>query len=547
MSTVGSREEMLEALQKAKQAMARRVHAAAPAEAPEGTGALQVRQDSATSRPRPPPAASEAKDNRSHFFDTWCRKIEMFVADPTKTVLELPKELAPNDRRELHSLAEKYNLSHQSRGTGAVRQLVLKKDSLHYRMPDARPENIEALKQNAGEKQSKFHLRRMRRDPDAAIGSIGAFGDEATANMVRRLDRATDEYRRAVEVGYTHEELLSLEAGETVEEILRRTDATGPAGVADHEATVNSSNNNNNSSDTLPVSINTAGEAAHHIGTGKKGPVAYDEVCLRCGSRARVDYDVQKWECNGYCAQCTMQTIWKLVEVHDAAEELVIPTATADRKRGRQEMEMNAPSPVQEPEEIDKDNGEDDTITVEDVVDMASMNDFSAADINWIRRFARHHQPLESKNILSDHIVFCIEFDDLFSMRIFRAFLTPKEITQEAVEQKRSKDEPKTTTEEREEDHTAWFVLLREVKAAGVPLSTLLEELAACVPEGYDRLAIAFPNMSVYGTEATCVCLIRPGAMREGGLEEMQRKYGRHSVRFAHELGALLRKDGEPA
>ncbi|PWU98286.1 putative R3H domain containing protein [Trypanosoma cruzi] len=542
MSAAGSREEMLEALQKAKQAMARRVPVVTLQETPSEGGELQL-QDAETqpsfSRPRPH-VPSEAKTNRSHFFDTWCRKIEMFVADPTKTVLELPNDLAANDRRELHSLAEKYNLSHQSRGSGATRQLVLKKDALHYRMPDARPDNIETIKQNAGSKQSKFHLRRFLQDPDAAVGSIGAFADEATANMVRRLDRATDEYRRAVELGYSQEELLAIEAGESVEEILRRGGDGRlllPSAVEQASGDVGS---------VPSVATHGGNEALHGVPPDNRKGKIYEEVCLRCGTRAHVDYDVQKWECNGYCAQCATQTIWKLVELDGVKEELVHPSFKRDRKRNFQEMEMEAAPAMREPEEIDKDNDEDDTITVEDVVDMASMNDFCAADVNWIRSFATHHQPRGSGNILSAHIVFCIEFEDLFSMRIFRDFLSLEDKKHAMKERKRTREES-NAADQKDKGHCGWFLRLCEVKETGVPLSTLLEEISLCIPERYDCLAVAFPNMSVYGAVASCVCLIQSNKVEESSLEILQRKYGKRSIQFARDLCAVLLNGGETA
>lgn len=537
MSTTGSREEMLEALQKAKQAMSRRVLAGEQKET--SAADVDVPQFNSTADDTPAhqraraQVRSEAKENRSHFFDTWCRKIEMFIADPTKTLLELPKELAPNDRRELHALAEMYNLSHHSRGSGATRQLMLKKDALHYRMPDARPSSVDAIKQSAVSKQSKFHLRRALGDPNAAPGSIGTFVDGATADMVRRLERATDEYRRAVEVGYTQEELLALEAGQTVEEVLRlpgvSEGAAPPAAVTAH--------NTGSVSPQLPA----GGADGTAIALGKR-KVSYDEVCLRCGAQARVDYDVAKWECNGYCARCATQTVWRLVEVDAGAEEAVYAASNANNKRSRYEFESVVQPAEQQPEEIDKNNDEDDTVTVDDLVDMASMNDFCAEDINWIRLFAGHHMS-NGENVLSKHIVFCIQFEDLFGMRIFRDFLSPRDVNESMDKQKRQRVEEDTANDQQATARTAWFVRLCEIKEANVLLSTLLEEVGSCIPEGYSRLAVAFPNMSVYGTAATCVCLIRPSSLQESSLESMQKRYGRRGICYGRELSLVLNSD----
>ncbi|EAN80129.1 R3H domain containing protein, putative [Trypanosoma equiperdum] len=553
MAATGSREEMMEALNKARQAMARRVptptastvQSSSEHDPSANVGVLQIYDAADTSlcrHARP----SEAKDNRAHFFETWCKKIEVFVADPTKTTLELPPELCANDRRELHNLAEKYNLSHHSRGTGATRHLVLKKDALHYRMPDAAPANIEAIKRDPGTKESKFHLRRVKQNPEAPAGSMGAFGDETTAAMVHRLVRATDEYRRAVNVGYTQDELLAFETGESVEGILRS------GGERDAQPATNADVEDPTGLCASPPRARITGGAdyearAKDSSAGEKSKAVYDEMCLRCQTRSRVDYDIQKWDCNGYCAKCTAQTIWKLVEVENSTG-----MRSAQRKHTREEFEKAdeaLPQEVQQPEEIDKDNDEDDTITVEDVVDMASMNDFSAADVNWIRRFAVHHSSKEVCCSLSTHIVFCIEFNDLLTMRIFRPFLKLQGSTDSSDEKKRTKNECGASSDGSTltETHGAWFVWLREVKPAGVALSTLLDELAGCTPEGYDRLCVAFPNMSVYGTEASCVCLVKPGVLNMEGLQAMRQKYGEQNFRLAQELEVALAGDSKPA
>ncbi|KAG8348634.1 R3H domain [Trypanosoma vivax] len=540
MASTGSREEMMDALLKARQAMASRVRAAAEVPGQEtatSAGALQL-HDVAKSLGRPASQMSEARENRGHFFDTWSQKIKMFIADPTKTVLELPSDLCANDRRELHGLAEAYNLSHHSHGTGASRRLVLKKDSLHYRMPDAAPVDVESLKKSSGEKQSKFHLRRVRQDPGAAAGSLGAFGDEATAEKVSRLVRATDEYRRAVEVGYSQEELLAIEDGCTVERLL----CSGPNEWHAPQESGQDVVSPANSAPGAPRLCPPATQKAQTSAAGKRA-ASYDEVCLRCGSRARVNYDVQKWECNGYCAKCAMQTIWKLVEVSGDSTT----TAGAGHKRDRSDADVGPPIKEPEPEEIDKDNDEDDALTVDDVVDMASMNDFCAADVNWIRRFAEHHQSRGKSDGVSAHLVFCIEFEDLLSMRIFRKFIAAPETTQIAGGSDKVKSENAAATVPSSEPHETWFVRLCEAKSAGVVLATLLEELSTSIPGGYDRLSIAFPNASVYGTATSCICLVHPGELQTEIFGAMQRKYGTQSVFCARDLRSVLACDKGPA
>nr|CCC95749.1 unnamed protein product [Trypanosoma congolense IL3000] len=550
MAATGSREEMMQALNKARQAMARRLPVSESADNAETSpddgsrgdlGVLQVYDIPETALHRQS-RISEAKDNRAYFFETWCRKIEMFIADPTKTTMELPADLCANDRRELHTLAEKYNLSHHSRDVGAARHLVLKKDALHYRMPDAAPEDIESIKRDAGTKESKFHLRRVRQDPNAPAGSLGAFGDEATAAMVHRLARATDEYRKAVNVGYSQEELLAQENGESIERILCRPEEQHGRPTSEERTGCPSGLCITPPQKTVGVNVDPTAHPKSLATDGNVG-VVYDEMCLRCKTRSRVEYDIQNWNCNGYCKNCAAHTVWRLVEVEGNAMAL-----GAQLKRAREECESGAVVPSSEPmrpEEIDKDNDEDDTITVEDVVDMASMNDFSAADVNWIRAFAVHHSSKANNGALSSHIVFCIEFNDLLTMRIFRHYLNQEERPSEDSDLKRVRSGHETSSDVPLHigSKEAWFVKLREVRTAGVALSTLLDELADCTPERYDRLCVAFPNMSVYGTAASCICLIQPGFLKTGSLEAMQRKYGKENFCFARALGAILGND----
>lgn len=81
--------------------------------------------------------AQRSEKDRAAMLQSWSAKVEEFVNDATLTRMELPNLLSGGDRRELHELAAKYNLSHSSVGSGTQRRLVLSKDALFYRGSNA--------------------------------------------------------------------------------------------------------------------------------------------------------------------------------------------------------------------------------------------------------------------------------------------------------------------------------------------------------------------------------------------------------------------------
>eukprot|EP00760_Papus_ankaliazontas_P005700 PhM_4_TR12727/c0_g1_i1/m.98080 len=78
-------------------------------------------------------------EDRPRFVSTWAQILAEFVRDPERTRYECPSGLNGEDRKELHGLAAKYNLSHHSEGHGVDRRLILTKDSLFFRIGMQQP------------------------------------------------------------------------------------------------------------------------------------------------------------------------------------------------------------------------------------------------------------------------------------------------------------------------------------------------------------------------------------------------------------------------
>lgn len=211
-----------------------------------------------------------ARDNQKEFARHYLHVIKRFVMDKTKHELELPN-LDGFDRLVVHAIAEKCNLSHRSEGIGEHRLLRLKKDELFFQKPEAVEEiNIEDILLKVGEKESKFHLRRVvvalapaadagadlkkgsnnsrtekqesgRRNGvpvrTVQVGQIGSYGDEEALEKIERFRRATDDYLYATDVGYGTEELLLQreDNGNSSDEIRDREKVGGGGGLSIEE------------------------------------------------------------------------------------------------------------------------------------------------------------------------------------------------------------------------------------------------------------------------------------------------------------------------
>ncbi|KAG5474501.1 hypothetical protein LSCM1_03287 [Leishmania martiniquensis] len=541
--------------------------------------------------------ALSVKENQMQFVRHYYRLLLAFIEDKSKYELELPN-LSSLDRVVVHALAEKCNLSHESSGDRADRVMHVKKDILFFQNPEAaRQISLDDIVEKVSWKESKFQIRYVRSANPAqvAIGDIGSYADEDALEKIERFRRATDEYRHARDMGYTHQELLLAEAGAAdgqvgavpgrLEEILSRPDTTsipaitmGPASAA-------------TASPSLPLSPSTstiaaamarskAAAATHAAKAAAAAPTTlHDEVCRTCGTRVRLDGPPQGWKCNHYCAHCTRQTIWCLEEVRTREE----PAKRHKRQRDegaspaedggeRGYWHRGGPAVEEIDRELDESDGSvrrsrsqrggssdaeedtDEALTVEDVVEMAATNDFSAKDTNWLREFASRKTAR-----VTDQIAFCIDFSDLTEARVFRRYdgvATPSEAA-------------------------CWYVVLREVRELSLTVADLVGELlneaftdllsadrlddakgtAAAPPveaihteeaekRAMDHLGIAFPNLSVYGTECVAVCQLRPFVrwatvprlpIHQEALQQLRQRYGARHVYTTQSLQEAVR------
>ncbi|CAC9505160.1 conserved hypothetical protein [Leishmania infantum JPCM5] len=550
--------------------------------------------------------ALHAKENQMRFVRHYHRLLLAFIEDKSKYELELPN-LSSLDRMVVHALAEKCNLSHESTGDRADRVMHLKKDILFFQNPEAAKQvNLDDIIERVSWKESKFQIRYVRSANPAqvAIGDIGSYADEDALEKIERFRRATDEYRHATDMGYTQQELLLAEAGikgegadaadgegyavsGRLEGILSRPDTSStPAITTGPVPAVTSSPPPPLSSSTSTIAAAMArSKATAAANAAKEAATAttiyYDEVCRTCGSRARLGGSPQGWRCSHYCAHCTRQSIWCLEEVPIKEEPAKHHKRRRDRASSAEDGGESGRRRRGEPavEEIDREEGEDDdavrhsgsrsrgssgeedadeALTSEDVVEMAATNDFSAKDMNWLREFASR-----GTAHVADQIAFCIDFGDLTEARVFRRYGGAAAPSEDAC----------------------WYVVLREVRELSLTVSDLVRELlnetfvdlsSAAAQDGderttsapaveaihteeaeeraMDHLGIAFPNLSVYGTDCVAVCQLRPAVrwasvprlpIREEALHHLRQRYGARHVFPTQSLEEAVRRAAE--
>lgn len=561
-------------------------------------------------------SAVNAQEGRLQFVRHYHRLLLAFIEDKSKYELELPN-LSALDRVVVHALAEKCNLSHESAGGKSDRVMHLKKDILFFQHPEAAQHvNLEEIIEKVSWKESKFQIRYVRAANPAqvAVGDIGSYADEEALEKIERFRRATDEYRHATDMGYTQQELLLAEAGAStsatdpsdaseaqglavpgrLEEILSRPDGAGaaagspvPPPPASPTAGPTPTGGSADTS-TIAVAMAKSKAAAAAARTSSAAAAAtiktvHDEVCRSCGTRVRLDGPPQGWKCSHFCAHCTRQTIWSLEEVKVRDEA---PAKASKRHRDAGQGDdggAGARRRRAEPavEEIDREDGAEeegpgtasrprsrslssedsegaDALTAEDVVEVAATNDFSAKDTNWLRDFA-----CRPTARLAEQIAFCIDFADLTDARLFRRY------------------DAATS----ESSTRCWYVVLREVRALSLSVSDLLRVLLSeafaapaasnaggaappleGVPEpiqseaaearAMDHVGIAFPNLSVYGTECVAVCQLRPAVrwaatpqlpVQEAALQQLRQRYGAAHVFPTASLAEAVQHAGEAA
>ena len=166
------------------------------------------------------------------------------------------------------------------------------------------------------------------------------------------------------------------------------------------------------------------------------------------------------------------------------------------------------------------DDGEDDIeLTLEDVADLFTLNDFSVQDTEWLKSFAREIDALPGHSI-GRHLFFCIEFDDLLTSPSFHHFL-------------------------KADGTPAVFLYLTEV--AGAPtltVSAILQRLVDTLGVASENMLVAVPAVSIYGGKMTCVARIHGQALPSGyaeRLRQMQAELGQKHMRWGECLASVLK------
>lgn len=340
---------------------------------------------------------SAAKDDRAHFVTTWAGKVEAFVNDSTKTTFELPADLTGFDRKTLHQLATKYNLSHHSVGQGRERHLVLKKDELFYRA-DMRPTDasLDGLK----ERPLTHRERQAKREEEAAQESEKAqYADKAAFKAFRKFAKATNPNARAVESAAN---LDGLAQGGVASEQPAEPAPSFDAPASHWDGVLHAA-------------------AAGPSDTAQVQQQKLFEACSVCGTKSELDYDVSRWECTGPCEQCGKQTIWVLqTEAGDTVEHASKP------KRGRDDAELPEPAAQGAPRAEGDDTAAPqatEKLTADELVELAKMHEMSDADVKWIGSFAASR---EKQGCAEDRVLFCPDFVDLAPLLPSKASLAAK-------------------------------------------------------------------------------------------------------------------------
>ncbi|CCW68584.1 unnamed protein product [Phytomonas sp. Hart1] len=580
-----SRDTMLSFLQQHKQLIRQRTvdPSALNAAPPASRVDLRVSPE-ADGKPwasRRPPSANpnvlHAGENLQAFLEHHYRVFHLFAEDSSRLELELTADLSAQDRKALHSLAEACNLAHHSNEnpTTHQRSLTIQKDVLFFKNRNGfRGVDLAALARRIGSKDSKFDLRRVRAgDPGRReVGAIGGYDDETALTKIMRFKHFTDEYRHAVEMGYSQEDALAMRAGDgegaRLEELLRR-----PAPAADEAELlpptagrpllVGSPNHLEKEGPPDLTASRWASEGANspsarecpipsttHAGASEK---RFVEHCRGCGSQGEVDYPIEGWSCQKYCSCCARHTIWCLTEQADCPRrgEFTSPKRRRpdDLERGevlsddgfkvkkqprvvKESIERESDESEEEENHVEEiDLEEEDPITVEDVVDMACTNDFAAADTNWLRHFAS-----VNASHLAECVFFCIKYEDMLD--IYARF--ERTIQKEA--KKRHRDNLSIARGGSNSCADVGvpsdavgcvYVVIREDLLKNLKTTDLIQKMCAAsfsfppnptpssvgnMPSNpkdsaeaiLQHIGLAFLNASVYGSTTTAVCQLRP-------------------------------------
>lgn len=484
---------------------------AAAAAAATHAESLALTEDSVSGsmarRPGPAPGALSARDNPREFVAHYTSLLQQFCADATKLTLSLPN-IPSYERHVLHALVERCNLSHRSTGEGSARVLHIAKDALFFQNPEAaQAVDVDELVGKITGKRSKFDVQRRapRGDPAALTpGDIGSYDDEETERRLARLRAATDEYRHATQMGYALEEAGADGSGSgSVEERLARTEGEG---VGEGKG-------------GRPVPALTAGPArgAHTSDThlGAKRPreaeeaetVTSAETCTRCHTRRPLE-DPSRWQCMRHCEVCGKTTVWRMEE----------------RKRPRP-AEPTATEAAAAAEAIDRTlhTEEEEALTLEDIAETLSLNDYSEADQNWVRSLAAGLAVPPGQRI-----AFFMDFADAGEASLFRSGAGDCRYAAVAA----APDLSLSLSQLLEALTHAALVEAEEEAEGPMPLQRTEDEWAEWrCRRCRESLRLALANVSVYGSAARALCCVTtdgaPGVrINDEGLRALSTKYG---------------------
>ena len=133
-------------------------------------------------------------EDRPRFVHFWSKHIAQFVEDDTQTSYVCPSNLSGYDRKELHRLAQLYNLGHHSEGSGMDRHLVLKKDMLFYRISAPLP-SMQSIDEMASTDPSIASARDRRGGDIAGVVRTPVFIPKPELSSTKHLSDKNDEAR----------------------------------------------------------------------------------------------------------------------------------------------------------------------------------------------------------------------------------------------------------------------------------------------------------------------------------------------------------------
>lgn len=207
-------------------------------------------------------------------------------------------------------------------------------------------------------------------------------------------------------------------------------------------------------------------------------------------------------------------------------------------------------------DEDEEDSGA--VLLLSDVTDFLSLNDFSVSDMHWIQNFTttavrvekgqiirtfgldtQKSLHLSTRNIgqdndslcLRNYLTFCIDFNDILHLQFFKHYEYLKAFSIKLCEREFENDGQKRRLEDKEGSENrgeadCMYVVVRAHQGINMSLTSLMEEvLKAAFMKGdsakneahvnfpfeelYVHIAMAIPNISVYGVEATAICQLR--------------------------------------